>query len=209
MRAAVTPDGTGPRPTAVTSGPVRLTIGDDSFDLDLRPLVIARPGGAHADGDDLVRYAKEAVSQGADLVELDAATLSPRLVTTLEAATIPVVARIVGPGAVAWFDGVVGVTLQAGAVPPASAPGSVVRFSADPTLLRPGDGRLVDPRAVTPGDPGPGVAGIVDLGASTDRALLAAAVADALAHGAQGFVTTTPTPVRRAAHVIRAVEHAT
>ena len=46
----------------------------------------------------------------------------------------------------------------------------------------------------------------MDLGARADRAEVAAAVAVAMEGRVDGFVTVAPTAVRRAAHVIRAVE---
>ena len=53
-----------------------------------------------------------------------------------------------------------------------------------------------------------GAATIIELAADLDRSQLAALVTLGLAQGAIGFVTSSPNAVRRAAHVIRAIEHA-
>lgn len=186
---------------------MQLRIGDDIFDLDARPLVIARPSSAALGDDDLVRLSKDAVGDGADLVEIARCRLDEQLTGVLSAAGIRILARpgpTDGPGEPAVALDVTGPLDRSGA-----GSADPVRFSSDPTRLRPGDGQILTVTDLDPlGRLDPGIVGIVDLCGMRSRAELAAVVAWALGMGAGGFITTEPMPVRRAAHVIRAVEHA-
>lgn len=189
---------------------VQIRIGMNSQDLDIRPIVIARlPIGDLAD-DDLVRISKDAIGQGADRVELDAARLTAAVRAALAAASVPVLARI--RSAAQWSDpgGFDAVRVEPSGGEPFPRPAVASVFSTRADLLNPGDGWIV-PAADFARDPAvpEALVPVVDLTGIGGRAELAAVVADALGRGAGGFITTAPTPVRRAAHVIRAVEHAT
>ena len=190
---------------------MQLRIGDDNFDLERRPLVIARVAVEHSDAAALISVAKGAVGQGADLVEFGVSCLDGETVGALRAAGVPVVARLDGAtGSLA--GGVHAVTIPGGNPVVVPATDDLVRFTGDQAGIRPGDGLIVTAQHLDDladlDDRCEAVALIVDLTAVVDRARIAAIVTHALALGAAGFISTAPKPVRRAAYVIRAVEHA-
>lgn len=207
-------DGNPTSEPAVTSSPVQLRIGDDNFDLERRPLIIARPAVENIDADALISVAKGAIGQGADLVEIGASYLDGDTVEALRAAGVPIVARLEGTAA-PLAAGLHAVTIPGANPVSVPASESLVRFSCDPVQLRPGDGLVVPAQDLDDLDVlndldglSEAVALIVDLTAFVDRAEITAVVTHALALRVAGFITTTPKPVRRAAYVIRAVEHA-
>lgn len=195
---------------------MQVRLGPIELDPDVRPIVLAAASSIAAD-QPLETAIKQAIGQGADLVEVPAEQLGPTAATALRVAALAVCvtcerlddverASPSGAAAVRWTGDPARTTevrARLGGLP-------LVVFDLDvgaDHVHRPGDwwvvsweqrARLVDRPA--------GVLGLVDLGARTDRAELAAAVVVALELGAEGFVTVTPTSVRRAAHVIRAVE---
>ncbi len=190
----------------VSSSPVQLRIGDDLHDLDIRPLVIARPSVVGMGDDDLVRVAKDAVGRGADLVELPRSRVTPTIMGALGAVGVRIVTGREPPDGHSARTGRPAATLVV--VPTDDGTDVSTVFTPDPEVAGPGDGLIV-PRGERGRLEGDGAAVIVDLTPLGDRGELAALVADALGRGASGFLTTAPEPVRRAAHVIRAVEHAT
>lgn len=188
-----------------------LRIGTHVFDTDRRPLVVARSVRDARSDEDLVRWAKDAIGRGADLVSIPVQRLTEAIVVTLDGVGAPVIAGLDGSAdGVVPPGGVHAVSAPPGAHIGRTLPDAPVRFATDPEWLRPGDVHVVGP-----GELGalsrlpPRVRGIVDLGNLEDRARIAALVVCALEAGAAGFVTVTPVPVRRAAHVVRAVERAT
>lgn len=214
---------------------VTVSFGAPDSDTRRRPLVIAPVAAEGHDSVAFLASVKEAVGHGADLVVVPETFLTDGTPTD---GTPTDTHRSNGnrPGEVAGVvvaagAGIVGeATDQAGFARladrgitciwwrgPGPVPGRgtdegdvrVPVLSRDVRGLRPGDALLVpadDPAAAGPTPPG--VVVIVDLMDVADRALAAAAVTVALEHGAVGFLTVLPGAVRRAAHVIRAVEHA-
>ncbi|HET8929377.1 MAG TPA: hypothetical protein VFN21_01845 [Acidimicrobiales bacterium] len=198
---------------------MQVSIGATVFDLQRRPLVIAvleRPGRGPAglERGCLMGMAKEAAGLGADLVICPAAAVTEGLpgaladigVGCVGVATDPVEAEaLVRRNVVAILWQGPGDRVDRGPVGSHSIP----TFSRTGESLLPGDGVVVEPDELTELDrTPPGVVGIVDLSAIVGRAEIAALVAVALEAGASGFITSSPSAVRRAAHVIRAVEHA-
>lgn len=198
---------------------VQVSIGATVFDLQRRPLVIAMlensghdPGGTEHGC--LLGAAKEAAGQGADLVACPANAVSEGLPDALADIGVACVGVATDTAEVeVLVKRHVAAILWAGpedAVDRRAARSDRIDwFSRCAVGLLPGDGIIVEPDQVgrlarTP----PGVVGIVDLSAIVARAEVAALVTVALGAGASGFITSAPSAVRRAAHVIRAVEHA-
>lgn len=235
---------------------MQLRIGTNLFDLDRRPLVVARLSASVTDQVGLLGATKQAVGQGADMVEVPARDLTATAIQGVDAAGVGVVGLVrdveeitglarpeLGWGAQGSVRRGSDVALmpdaarsQVAAVQRAPerqnrcAPSAplvrAVRWDGpDPMPRSPwpgltvfstrlhdicaGGGLIVAPDALEQLAAVPaGAIGIVDMGEITDRAAVAALVTVALELGATGFITDFPSPVRRAAHVIRAVEHA-
>lgn len=189
-----------------------LRLGPTEFDPADRPLVVAHDDPAGVEPVDKVL--KQAVGQGADVVELPFARLDSAE-TGVETERIPVCVVV---SSLAELEGVT--RLGAVAVRWSGAPtrGSVLRRAAPGVPLVwsttdpddgpvPGDWLIVPvERCAALAERAPGVIGLIDLGIRSDRAELAALVTLALEGPVDGFVTVSPTTVRRTAHVIRAVE---
>ena len=195
---------------------MQVRIGSADLDPDLRPIVVAAAPSI-ADDQPLETAIKQAIGQGADLVEVPVARLdtsgaagrrasSPAM--CVSCARLDEVDRALDAGAIAvrW----VGESYQTddvrdrlGAVPLVVSGNAAVHGAT----LRSGDWWVVawEHRHRLEGR-GAGVLGLVDLGACTERAEVAAAVTVAMEGRIDGFVTVAPTAARRAAHVIRAVE---
>lgn len=201
------PDGSGNVPE------VQVRIGATVFDLQRRPLVIALLDDPVGDGAGLVPVAKEAAGQGADLVALPAATSAGGLSVALDQVGVGCVGVA---GTVGDFEVLtnrqVTMILWEGSTPIgplASTPDRPAILTRTTDGLRRGDGFVVAADRLADLDRIPhGVMGIVDLSTVASRAAAAALVTVALEQGAVGFLTAAPSSVRRAAHVIRAVEHA-
>lgn len=192
---------------------VQVRIGATVFDLQRRPLVIALLGDLVGDAAGLVPAAKEAAGQGADLVALPVGVSTGGLPVSLEQVGVGCVGvAATAPDIEELTNGQVAMILCEGP----AAIGRLRSASDRPPILarttdglRRGDGvvvaadRLADLDRIPPG-----VMGVVDLSTVTSRAAAAALVTVALEAGAVGFLTAAPSSVRRAAHVIRAVEHA-
>lgn len=193
-------------------------LGPTDLDPDLRPIVLVSSPSIDS-GQPLETSIKQAVGQGADLVEVPACRLDPLTAVTLRDAALAICVScerldevdgaLVGGAVALYWNGdlalVATVRERLGSVP-------LVRswhddVDVDSAALQAGDWLVVpwERRERLNARP-TGVLGLVDLGARTDRAELAAAVTVALEGNADGFVTVAPTAVRRAAHVIRAVE---
>lgn len=191
---------------------VQVRIGATVFDLQRRPLVIALLSAPDDDLTGLAARAKEAVGQGADLVALPAAAVTAGVPDALGEVGVGSVGVATTAAAVeALAARRIAMVLWEGPLPlpdlrraPADRPRLLARTAAG---LRPGDGVVIAPDRLAELDRiPPGVMGIVDLSTVTSRAPAAALVTVALEQGAVGFVTSSPSSVRRAAHVIRAVE---
>jgi hypothetical protein len=195
---------------------VLVRLGPTELDPDVRPIVLAAASTVVGD-QPLETAIKQAIGQGADLVEVPAERLGAAPAPALRDSSLAVcvtcerldeVDRVstCGVAAVRWSGVLASVTevrARLGSLPLVVFDGA----EGPPLVRRPGDWWVVswEQRERLTDRPA-GVLGLVDLGARTDRAELAAAVTVALERGADGFVTVAPTSVRRAAHVIRAVE---
>ena len=161
---------------------MKLRLAGSNLDTDARPLVVADPGSDFGADASILATAKDLVRQGADAVLVRDGDHRESLVDALDTLDLPPATIDVSPETSTR-------TIRIGdhvEVPVIAASG-----------LGPIPHRTGAPRPV-----------IVDLGAEADRAVLAAQVAAALEGGAVGFLTVAPSPVRRAAYVIRAVENA-
>ncbi len=199
---------------------VQVRIGTTAFDTRRRPLVLALVDAAERAGGGVVTAAKEAAGHGADLVAIDATLVTEGLPGELAGVGVGCVgvARTSAEVATSLARGVAAVYWQGpGPAPRRDAAGpDRVWLIAGATGARNPDPATAPPDAAVVGIDDlaaleqlpPGVVGLVDLSTVTDRAATAALVTVALSAGASGFVTTLPSAVRRAAHVIRAVEHA-
>ncbi len=181
-------------------------------DLRRRPLVVARLDGCLQEPPGLLTVVKDAAGHGADLVVLPTERVTQTVAVALDEAGVGWMAETSGASgfADAADRGATVVHWTGSGAPPALdvSAGSRPRvFAAHTDGLGPGDGLVV-----TPGDLASlselatGQLGVVDLTGHTDRATLAALVTVALDRGAAAFIADAPRPVRRAAHVIRAVE---
>lgn len=179
-------------------------------DRERRPLVIARLDEPVADDIGVVAAAKDAIARGADLVELSAAGVSTAVCDALDRIDVGYVVCVSGtdPRSDPVYRRAVALHLDGSWVDPGGIRSARVPvLSTDPALVGPGDGLVVDPdHLATLADRPDGAGGIVDLTMIGQRAELAAVVTLALEFGATGFLTAAPSPVRRAAYVIRAVE---
>lgn len=190
---------------------VQIRVGLTAFDVARRPIVIARLQASGDDVPELVAAAKEASGQGADFVAVPAAAVTEGLSDAL---------AVVGMGCIGVADTtieidtlvarkVAGVLWQGrgpGRFPASVGPGELWVVDRDLERARPGATVLVGHLDLDRlGDLPPGTVALVDL-PSTGRAEAAALVTVALEKGAVGFLTSAPSAVRRAAHVIRAVE---
>jgi hypothetical protein len=192
---------------------VLLRLGRATVETTRRPLVIAVI--PHHWDDDPVAAVKQAHGLGADLVEVGGAHLDDATASALSDLGLAwMVATGDGTEARRAADGGAGAIRWTGTSPapdlsgcPGADPWIIdggrgrTEAQADGTLVPVGEGWAVIDDLHRQGRPV-----IVDLGTEQDRATLAAAVTVGLAHGAQGFRTVAPRPVRRAAFVIRAVE---
>lgn len=200
-------------------GMVQIRIGTTVFDTRRRPLVIALVDAAERAGAGFITAAKEAAGHGADLVATDAATVTEGLPSALAGVGVGCVgvARSVSDIDLLLARGVTALHWKGpGPFPRRSIAGpepvwvmaaSTPTPHPDPTNPST-DAVVVSGDVAALGQIPPGVVGLVDLSTDSDRAATAALVTVALSAGASGFVTTLPSAVRRAAHVIRAVEHA-
>lgn len=194
---------------------VTVSFGAIGSDPRRHPLVIALLTTADVEPSMVSAMAKEAVGQGADLIALPVGMEHPDTVGMLATGAVDWVgvateatgfARLVAAGATAiWWRG--------DGPPPDRGTGSraetVPVMAGDARGLHAGDalvGSGAD--ASDAGSAPPGLPYLVDLTGIDSRAVTAAAVTVGLENGAVGFITTLPRAVRRAAHVIRAVEHA-
>ena len=195
---------------------VRLGPTDLDLDPDVRPIVLVASPSIEL-GQPLETSVKQAVGQGADLVEVPVHRLDVSTAVALRDAALPICisceqldeiepALAAGAAALHWNGDLAvasSVRARLGPVPLVVS----VHEPADIEALQVGDWCVVSwehrewlsSRAA-------GVLGLVDLGVRSDRAELAATVTVALEGDGDGFVTVAPTAVRRAAHVIRAVE---
>jgi hypothetical protein len=199
---------------------VQVRIGTSDFDIERRPLVVAvLEAGRALDGEigGPVTAAKEAMGRGADLVALAAAAVADGLPEACEAVGVGCVGIATSAAeaatlasrrvaAVIWQGSRPPVDLDLDGPPPVWADAeAILTRPASPTawprtVVVARDGLATLDRI--PAD----VVGLVDLSGITDRAATAAFVTVALERGASGFVTPSPSAVRRAAHVVRAVE---
>lgn len=176
-------------------------------DLRRRPLVIARPAGEGGESAVLATSAKNAVGRGADLVEFPATQVDAALMSLLNGLGIGVVAAAHTNAEFSQaVSGGVAVIRWGGPGPvPGGARHHGVVFSSVAHGLGEGDALVVRPNSGEI-EPTEGVRVVMDLEGVDSRAELAALTTLGLGRGVHGFVTSSPAVVRRAAHVIRAVE---
>lgn len=190
-------------------------------DARRRPLIITPLSVPVDDAVALTASLKESVGRGVDLVAVAASRVSPVLLDVLARVGVGWVATVASSAELASSAGIVTAATRPAAFlfsdsvdPGADRPGkgtggSVPVIARKRNALRPGDGSIVPAGSWAELEARPvGTLGFVDLSDVRDRAACAAVVTVALDHGADGFVTTVPTAVRRAIHVIRAVEFA-
>ena len=193
-------------------------LGPTDLDPDLRPIVLVVAPSIEG-GQPLETWVKQAIGQGADLVEVPLTRLDPATAEAMRDASLAIGvscerladvdgALASGAAALRWNGEpthLAEVRARVGSIPlvvsmPADADSEVPALGPGDWLVVPWEHRERLTERAT------GVLGLVDLGVRTDRAELAAAVTVALEGDIDGFVTVAPTAVRRAAHVIRAVE---
>lgn len=167
---------------------------------------------------ELRRAAKEALGHGADLIELPATVVTADAVGVCAEVGIGCIATVAD---VASMDRLVSTGVSAlrwlGDTP-VPRPDPTAHLERPWILAAHAEGLAVGDALVVPREmlgawerldrSGDGVSAVVDLTGVDERAALAALVTVALEHGANGFLTTRPSAVRRAAHAIGAVEHA-
>lgn len=204
-----------PGPSGDSVPGVHVRIGATEFDLARRPLVVV--DGAlestddHLDAAHLSSVAKNAVAHGADLVIVPSQALSLQVTEAFADVGIGCVAEVVdAAGAVSCAENGATMVVWGGPdAPPCDLGVCTLVRGASGAESWACDGIVVAPdRLELVRDRPEGSIALVDLGSVTDRAELAALVVVALEAGVDGFVTFSPRSVRRAAYVIRAVEHA-